>query len=200
MEEAAMKLRTLLSGILIMLGFAVLVTVAPAARPVAASGSWSYNFESTLSPWVYGGDSCTTGSLDRTQNHNLCPVPLGAWSARLKQSPPASCSLPGVWMVASYPGDGGCDSVSLDFSAINDSNCGGCSVIAYIGNSTPTSSSQFTVVGSPISNSWQHYTLTAASSASTIYVAYGWKSNSSSPNGGGSVDFDCTNVSILLNC
>jgi hypothetical protein len=101
-------------------------------------------------------------------------------------------------MTASYAGDPCGDSVTLTFKAINESGCVGCKVIAYIGSTTPTLTSQFTSIGGPLTNSWQSYSYTKGINASTIFVAYGWYGGTAGTTA--SAAFDCTTGDIAANC
>jgi hypothetical protein len=198
-----MQARTpsLLARLVVVVIMVAVSFVGPGSHPsqAEATGSYFYDFEQTLSPWQGRADPGVNGySLTRKSGDSACPLPPeGNWYANLAITSTTIIS-PGVWMLASYT-ETIPVSVDVKFKAKAQSKCLGpppCQVLAFVGTTEPTSSSQFAVVGT-ITNTWSTYSYSAsASPTSTLYVALGWKDATGASNITGEVGYDCVDVNI----
>lgn len=172
----------------------VLLLVGHSAAPAAVAVTiYSYDFESSLTPWGYGADPNVTGALYRASANNNCPA-AGSWSARLEITSTLSITE-GIWMTASFTNTV-TDTAKLEFTALNAYSCWGCTPMAYLGNTAPTSSSQFTDF-TPLPNSgWQGQVHRAAVTGSTVYAAVGWHGPAQTGTYPKAVDIDCVTVLI----
>ena len=202
-----MNYRKRLSRILTALFAATLaLSVGPPARPAAASGNYNWDFEppSQCCDWTAGGDPSVTGQvLEVKSTDNHCPE-NGAFYDDLSfdSSPDPSAA---VWMQYSFPGDGGYDSVVLDW-AIKDKGAGcslpdPCDVGYYVGITPPTSRAQFVhqdFIDDALNPQWHDYNaLLGTVNQGTIYVAFSWRHIRGNSNGSpGAMGFDCVNVNI----
>ena len=66
-----LKMRWIPSGVALLL--ALLLVFPPTIPTVLAATTYSYDFESTLSPWGVDFDSGVVGSLTLATSNNLCP-------------------------------------------------------------------------------------------------------------------------------
>src|SRR5437899_1604753 len=82
-------------------------------KPAAATGTYSYNFEQSLSPWVPRADCTVIGfGLERLSGASACPLG-GNWYARLLSQTNFG-QIDGVWMITSYE-ESGLVQVVIDF-------------------------------------------------------------------------------------
>src|SRR5437588_9235717 len=107
-------------------------------KPAAATGTYTYNFDQTLSPWTPRADCGVIDfSLTRPSDDNTCS--LSGRYARL-ESQHGNYDHAGFWMVTSYEESGLVD-VTIDLRAREKLNCLSdppCFIIAYVGVTPPT--------------------------------------------------------------
>jgi len=198
MKRELTRTLTLVSLIPVMLfTLAVILTTTP----VLASTTYTYNFDSTLSPWTDNGDSGISRvfSLNSGDSGPDCSSFLNNY-AQLANTTPASAGQ-GIWMVAPFTVTGaGAIDVKWDARDATGGGCAtsNCDAIAYIGGVAPTSSSAFSSRGT-LSSTWQgfSYSATPTSLLTTVYVAVGWRVNSNSTAGVTTkVHHDCIKVVV----
>lgn len=197
MKRELTRTLTLVSLVPVMLfTLAVILTTTP----VLASTIYTYNFDSTLSPWMDKGDSGISRvfSLESGDSGPNCSSFLNNY-AQLANTTPAAPGQ-GLWMYAPFSiTAAGPIEVKWDSRDAPGGGCGGnCEAIAFIGSTAPSTSSVFSSRGT-LSTTWQgfSYSYTPAIPLSTAYVAVGWRVNSNSTaDVTTKVRFDCIKVAV----
>lgn len=188
----------------------LVLSLGSAARPAAADGSYYFNFEQGVKPWIASANDHSKGyTLDIREGENGCRSPLDFHFARMEFI--ATDDAPGAWMQTSFQGSG-VDTLTLDFAAKNAEKCESCQTIVYVGRDVPKNESQFKTVKpatTGAANQWQsyHYQVSVLD-AGVVHVAIGFRGPVNSLIGSqpGSDDvaagivraggIDCLNVNI----
>ena len=192
---------------------ALAITLGPAAHPapVAAKGSFYFDFEKDLKPWVaagHGPDSYQ--SLDRRQGDSACSstnhlpvsqhaVLTGGKVAQTRaDSQESMIPLPtGTWMGANFLAAPGPHRVTITLHARSESNCEGCQPLVYARSEPPYHINQFEELfgGSSLKGSWQLYTYKATVEVlekdPTVYVAFGWADTNAA------IALDCVSIDLV---
>jgi hypothetical protein len=175
-----------------------LIVAAVTSAGVAFATTYFYDFSSGLGPWQGGKDSGVTSyslTVSPWDNGTSCSSPVDRFALLTLSG--RNDDVSGIWMQAKFPtSSSSSTSVSVDFDAKDKSSCSGCKILAYIGASAPTSTSQFTSKGGAPS-SWTQYSHSAIVGPSTsdyVYVALGFTDTVG--NLPSSVGFDCIKVGV----
>ncbi len=198
---------TKMKRLLLIFPLIAIVAYTGAQAPVYATGSFYYDFEQALEPWVAGADPSVDYSLTR-ESPSACPS-NGSYSANLAING-SIITRPGIWIITSYPAAGS-TSVSVSWEARDvtvghhcENPLSPCASQVYVGTSPPSGSGVFTNVGN-ITRVWTTYNYsTSVNATDKVYVAVGYKFPLGLGDGGlndpyGKVAYDCISISVQSN-
>lgn len=198
-----MKVRLFAAFVVFVTCMAVLFLGPPIHVPPAeASNQYYYDFERLTGRRAWTGGTDYEGRwwrvLDILADYNACP-PRGNFAATLTTA--AWRPSPTVWMVTHYPASGPLR-VTLDWQMKGIDRCEqGCSAMAYMGRTPPTSRKQFVVVGQ-LKDPWQGFHYEAGlGAAEQVYVGIGFRATPESDPATGiepgpRAGVDCVRVDI----
>lgn len=172
-----------------------LIVAAITSAGVAFATTYFYDFSSGLSPWQGGKDSGVTAYSLTTSpfDNGTCSSAVDRFALLTLEG--RNDDVSGIWMQAKFPGSPSfTTSASVDWDAKDKGSCSACKVVVYIGNTAPTSTSQFTSMGGATSG-WTRYTHSAQVGATDyVYIALG--SVDTAGNLPSSLGFDCVKVNV----